>query len=230
MKWTSALAVFSAALLVGCGGGDQQQGSPERGNGAVNRPPEGFQGDPANRQEGFRTAERTGRPEDYEQAKAKAKADRESGADGYDYVHAHLYVDTPGPDSGRGGCTADWATNQQGFCTGRFTGGSEPFNNVGGETGWQRLGGGRAVPRDLMSIPGARESGILITQETDSGRRVECLIADRSSGDCVTKADQVGKPANTQGGPLYLDASFGRSPYVLLRGWCKEGDAHCTPH
>jgi len=223
MKGAIAVSVALVAVGIGCGGSGQQQSDQQDPS---PNPPEGFQADGESRSKSFRTQGRTGRPESYKQA----KADSGSGADDYDYVHAHLYVDTPGPDSGRGGCTADWATDQQGLCTGRFTGGSEPFNNVGGKTRWQRLGGERAVPRDLRSIPGARDSGILITQETDSGRRIECLIADRSRGDCLTNAEQVGKPANTPGGPLYLDASFGHIPFVLLRGWCKKGDAHCTPH
>jgi hypothetical protein len=161
-----------------------------------------------------------GAVESYKQA--KAEADRTSGTANYEYVHAHFRIGL------HQGCIPPvWARGAKGFCIGQFKHGSEPFDNTDGETWWEKVGGD--TPRALRVIPGVGKSGIVISQLA-SNWKIECLIADRSKGDCYTKASQQGKPPNSVGGPLYLDAEFGRYRYVLLRGWCEKGDRLCTPH
>jgi hypothetical protein len=205
-----------AAFLAGCGSNAEQQQSSGGATGSANRPHEDFQTP----------------PENFEQA--QTKAGRTSGADGYDYVHAHLKPSYHGPEGEFIDCTGTWADSSKGMCKGSFLGGSSPFDNVRGETRWERFGSGGndAVPGPAKSIPAVGDAGIKITQATDSGKSIECFIQDRSRGDCYTDHEQQGKPTGQPGGPLSLNASFPShgDSYVLLRGFCRRGDELCTPH
>lgn len=60
-----------------------------------------------------------------------------------------------------------------------------------------------------------------------------CYIPDRSRGDCYTNyAHQKDKAANTKSGPLLIiphDGGGWGDKYILLRGWCENGDPLFTP-
>jgi hypothetical protein len=100
MKRTIAFAIVVSALVAGCG--NQQQSTSQN---AGNRPSQGFQGERPNRATAsFRTPGAPAHPESYGQAKAKAS--RTSGAEGYDYIHAHW--------ESSAGC--NWAISQRGGC------------------------------------------------------------------------------------------------------------------
>jgi hypothetical protein len=143
---------------------------------------------------------------------------------GYIYLHADLRP------TERNGCRTaahqyvDWATTREGFCPGKFAGGSPPFDNTPGLSLWHQEAGGPYLIETALGTP----SG----WTPNPGLHFECLVVTRSQGDCYTQQSQVGKPRNTQGGPLYIDVhltSFGEE-YILVRGWCEKSDGYCMPH
>jgi hypothetical protein len=129
-------------------------------------------------------------------------------------------------------CTGEWAGGGKGSCNGYFLDGSPPFTgHAKGTTQWQDMATSALPPR-VGAIPSAGERLIKITQATDSGKQINCYIANRSSGVCYTDHDQVGKPTGQPGGPLSLVAQFPTfgQDYVFVRGFCRKGDPLCTPH
>jgi len=151
------------------------------------------------------------------------------------YVHSHLDWRDRGCE-GVDPRTYDWATSREGQCIGRFLDGSDPYrNDVPGLNIWQRVGDEEA---SRFLGPGVK-SGYKITQvlrdggSLRPGTAIQCYISGRASGDCVTDVKQVGKPANSEGGPLQITAEDGDSRshrFGLIRGWCRKGDPLCTVH
>ncbi len=151
------------------------------------------------------------------------------------YVHSHL-------DWRNRGCegvdprTYDWAGSREGQCLGAFLDGTDPYrDDVPGMQIWQRVGADEA---SKYLGPGA-DSAFKLTQvlrdggSLRPGTAIQCYIRSRASGDCVTDVKQVGKPANSEGGPLSIHAEDGvsrSSRFALIRGWCRKGDPLCTVH
>jgi hypothetical protein len=122
--------------------------------------------------------------------------------------------------------TVLWATTEQGFCGGDFVGGSPPFHRKAGLSLWRQRGmGGNYIVETAV--------GTFDGYDPHPGTHFNCIVFHRGAGECYSQQSQVGKPANTLGGPLYIDVHLGQSvnpAYLLVRGWCEKSDGNCMPH
>jgi hypothetical protein len=172
----------------------------------------------------------------------------EAANDDYNYIHAHLGTHgfvgelvycfaSPLPHDKSSHNDVDWAEEgvRTGYCFGEFHAGSSPFDDgLEGDSTWQYLGGG-ASP---LGASAPNEKLIRITsylrddKRPSSRKGIECFITTRNSNACLTNGDQQGRPPNTQGGPLQIQVQARGNSYVyiLIRGWCRNGDERCTPH
>ncbi len=165
-----------------------------------------------------------------------------AGSAGEDYTKFdfHLVVRGSGPGWPSPECNGDFARGN-GFCTGKFTGSTGPFGTgVGGTIDWETplRASTKADFQEAGLQPRDQEIAIrvIVTSSREAGKKLTCLLRDRGSGDCYTRAGEAGKPAGSQGGPLRINAHAGPSfcigsaceVYVEMSGYCPKRSRLCS--